>query len=67
MTNADDDSDAESDHNSIDPNEADINSSKASITALEATYLVTVPLVNHHIILWMRKTIFQKIKPSWTM
>ena len=32
MTNDDeDDSDAESDHNSIDPNEADDNSSKASI------------------------------------
>ena len=29
MTNADDDSDAESDHNSIDPNKADDNSSKA--------------------------------------
>ena len=31
MTNADDDSDAESDHNSIDPNKTDDNSSKASI------------------------------------
>ena len=31
MINADNDSDAESDHNSIDPNEADDNSSKASI------------------------------------
>ena len=30
-TNTDDDSDTESDHNSIDPNEADNNSSKASI------------------------------------
>ena len=30
-TNDDDDSNAESDHNSIDPNEADKNSSKASI------------------------------------
>ena len=30
-TNADDNLDAESDHNSIDPNEADDNSSKASI------------------------------------
>ena len=30
-TNADDNSDAESDHNSIDPNEANDNSSKASI------------------------------------
>ena len=31
MTNNDDDSDAESDHNSIDPNEGDENSSKASV------------------------------------
>ena len=31
MTNDDDDLDAESNHNSIDPNEADKNSSKASI------------------------------------
>ena len=31
MTNADDDSDTESDHNSIDTNEADDNSSKASV------------------------------------
>ena len=31
MTNADDDLDAESNHNSIDPNKADNNSSKASI------------------------------------
>ena len=31
MTNDDNDSDAESNHNSIDPNEADKNSSKASI------------------------------------
>ena len=31
MTNAYDNSDAESDHNSIDPNEVDNNSSKASI------------------------------------
>ena len=31
MTNNDDDSDAESDHNSVDPNEANDNSSKASI------------------------------------
>ena len=30
-TNADDDSDAESDHNSVDPNEANDNSSKASV------------------------------------
>ena len=31
VTNTDDDLDAESDHNSIDPNDADDNSSKASI------------------------------------
>ena len=31
MINADDDSDAESDHNSVDPNKADDNSSKASV------------------------------------
>ena len=31
MTNADDNSDAESNHNSINPNEADNNSSKASV------------------------------------
>ena len=31
VTNNDDDSDAESDHNSIDPNEANDNSSKASV------------------------------------
>ena len=34
-------------------------------TAPEATYPFTVPLVNHHNIVWMRKTIFPKIKPSW--
>ena len=31
MTNDDDDLDAESDHNSVDPNEANDNSSKASV------------------------------------
>ena len=31
MTNDDDDSDTESDHNSIDPNEANNNSSRASV------------------------------------
>ena len=31
MTNTDDDSDAESNHNSIDPNKANDNSSKASV------------------------------------
>ena len=30
-TNTDDNSDAEADHNSVDPNEADNNSSKASV------------------------------------
>ena len=65
VMNTDDDSDTESDHNSIDPNEAYDNSSKASIQALEATFLFTVPLVNHHNILWMRKPIFLKIELNW--
>ena len=37
---------------------------KHPYTAPEATYPFTVPLVNHHNILWMRKTIFPKIKPK---
>ena len=36
MTNDDDDSDAESNHNSIDPNEADENSSKASVHSIRS-------------------------------
>ena len=41
-TNDDDDLDAESDHNSIDPNEADENSSKASIHSTGSMYQFTV-------------------------
>ena len=37
MTNTDDNLDAESDHNSFDPNEADDNSSKASIHSTRTT------------------------------
>ena len=48
MTNNDnDDSDAESDHNSIDPNEADDNSSKASVLSTRSQapiHSMTVPL-----------------------
>ena len=48
MTNNDnDDSDAESDHNSIDPNEADHNSSKASVLSTRSQariHSMTVPL-----------------------
>ena len=64
-TKADNDSDAECNHNSVDPNEADDNSSKASVHSTRShLYLFTVPLVDHHNILWMRKTIFLKIKLS---
>ena len=66
-TNAYDNLDTESDQNSIDPNEANDNSSKASVHSTKATYTFTVPLVNHHNILQMRKPIFLKIKPSQTM
>ena len=46
--NANDDNfDAESDHNSVDPNEADNNSSKASSKALEAKHQFTLQLMNH--------------------
>ena len=56
-TNDDNDSDAESDHNSVDPNKANDNSSKASIhSMLEATYQFTIQLVNHHHILQVRKS-----------
>ena len=58
-TTTDNDSDTESDHNSIDPNEADDNSSKASIHSTGNHVCI------HHNILWMRKPIVLKIKPSW--
>ena len=48
MTNADNNLDAESDHNSVDPTSIQ---AKHLYTALEATYPFTVPLVNHHNIL----------------
>ena len=40
---------------------------KHPYTALEATYPFTVPLVNHHNILQMRKTILPKIKLTQPM
>ena len=42
VTNDDDDSDAESNHNSVDPNEADDNSSKASIHSTGSRLPVTL-------------------------
>ena len=47
---------SESNHNSIDPNEADENSSKASVHSTRSTYQFTVRLVNHHNILWKRNS-----------
>ena len=48
LTNTNNESDAEPNHGSIDPNEANDNSAKHPYTALETTYLFTVSLVNHH-------------------
>ena len=42
VTNNNDDSDTASDHNSVDPNKADKNSSKHLYTALEAMHQFTV-------------------------
>ena len=65
MTNADDNLDAESDHNSVDPNEADDNSSKASVHSTRSHLSVHSATSEAHNILQMRKTIFPKINPSW--
>ena len=51
MTNADDESDAESDHNSVDPNEASDNSSKASVHSTGShicVHSVTSEPAQHH-------------------
>ena len=58
VINADNELDAESNHNSIDPNEADDNSSKASIHSTGSHILIHSTTSEHHNILWMRK--------SWT-
>ena len=63
MTNGDDDSNTEYDHNSMRPTTIQ---ARHPYTAPEATYAFTVPLVNQHNILQMMKPIFLKIKLSWT-
>ena len=67
MTNAADNLDTESDHTPLTPTRPMTIQAKHLYTALEATYPFTVPLVNHHNILQMRKTIFLKIKLSQMM
>ena len=63
-TNADNNLDAESKHNSIGPMRPTTIQAKHPYIAPEATYPFAVPLVNHHNILQMRKVFFLKIKPS---
>ena len=54
-TNADNDSDTKSNHNSVTPMRP--NTTQAKHPAPEATYLFTIQLVNHHNILQMRKSL----------
>ena len=64
-TNNDDDSDTESNHNSVDPMRLMTIQAKHQYTAPEATYQFTIQLVNHRNILQMRKSWMMKNYLSW--
>ena len=67
ITNADDNSDADSDHNFIDPNEADDNSSKASVHSTGShlsIHSATSEPPQHPL---DEEDNLPKIKPSWMM